>query len=319
MKKELSLNVLIAIVIIGLSFVYSAMHWNFVLPFGTVNEHIEKQISITGGSYPDQPDIQSRILFPYLARIFFVLSNRPFWTVFPAEAICAAFSFFALFLLSVVFIHDKRYSILSVISFAFFTPYALQMNQRYGELLIFGFYAALLVCVLRGKYFLYILFLILASLQRPDIAVASVFFKITHSFFIKKKHGQAILDLAYFFIPIGVFLLISRVYGFTSAAYKSAYVQWLFVRPIENMKFLRFIILMYFPLVALSFWAFRYFGRELKLVILSLIPYLLMLVFLSSFAESRLLFPLFIILNIGIIKAVKDSGILDSQINKGGF
>lgn len=315
MEKKLNFKFLIAVIIIGLGATYAAMHWSFTIPFESTQKNIDFQVSLANGMHPDEPDLQSRIIFPFLVKIFYILVKRPFWVMFFSESLCAVFAYFSLYLLSQVLIEDKRYSLLSVISMAAFTPYALQFEQRYGEMFILGFYSILLFLIIQRRLFWYMIFLALASLQRPDIAVASVFFKILHTLLVRRKAWNIFYDLLLLSIPILTFYLISKYYNFSNASYRESYVQWLFIRPIENIKSLRFILMMYLPIFILTFVTFSGFSRMVRLILASLIPYLIMLSFLGSFSESRLLMPLFSILIIGIIISLKNSDMFSSIRN----
>lgn len=308
--RKVSFKFLIAVIIIGLGTTYAAMHWSFTIPFESTQKNIDFQISLTQGMHPNEPDTQSRILFPFLVKILNLLVKRPFWIMFFAESICAIFAYASFFSLSQVLIREKRYALLSTLFVAVFTPYALQFEQRYGELFILGFYSVLLFLIIRQKWFWYILFLVLASFQRPDIALASVFFKFLHTLIVRRKILQIFYDAVLLCIPMLIVFFISRYYGLLNAGYKEAYVKWIFIRPVENIKALRFILMMYLPIFILAFTAFSGFSRMIKIILVSLVPYLVILLFLSSFGESRLLMPLFAVLIIGIIGWLKDSKVL---------
>ena len=311
MTKRFSLDELVWFTIVSLGIVYSAMHLNFLEPYSRPQELLDFQLSLAAGSHPDNYDQQSRILFPFLLKMVYLLFKRPYWTVFSAEALSAIFSLFGVFLLAKAVITDKKYALLSVILFFIFAPYALIIRGRFGELFIPGFYCLLLFFILKEKLVWYVFCLIIASFQRPDVAIGSVFVKIAHQMFIKKKYKPLIFDIFLFLIPFAVFYLIKEYFGIKTSHYIDNYIANITAWPMVNLRSTRYIILMYFPAIVLGVLLFRYFNQAMKLIFLASLPYLALITVFGAYLESRLLLPIFAVLIIGIVSVLKEMKLLE--------
>lgn len=300
-------NVFLAIVIIGLGLSYAAMHVNLVVTTtGLEGEHVRYQISLAQGAHPEAADSQSRLIFPHLVKMTFAVFNKYSWALFAAEALCAVFSLFAFFLLSYALIGDKNYALLSTLAMSVFTPYGFQLLGRYGELLILGLYSVLLFFILMEKPVYYIAFLIIASLQRPDVALSSVFFIVIYHLFIARRYRMLILDLMLMPVPVVTALFIKHIYGIKFESYLDVFFTIGLRRFLENAKAVPSLIFMYAPVIILGAALFRSFDRKVKLILLSAAPYLIMVTMFGSYSEPRLLFPLFSVTIIGVVGVFKN-------------
>lgn len=299
-------------IIIGLGISYSAMHWNFFEPYnGSIIKNIEFQLSITNAELTDRPDFQSRILYPNIVKLIYFIVKKPFWTMFLAEAIVSIFSLYAFFLLSQKIVLDCRYSLVSVIALSIFTPYGFQLVHRFGELLLIGFNAILLYCILVNKLSYYTFFLIITSLQRPDIAISSIFFKMFHTIFVEKKYINLFRDISFLLIPVCIYLYIYKFYSLNSHEFYLIFIAALKQKVLWNIHVSKYLLVMYFPIIFLSIFFLRFFDKTIKLIFIASMPYCIFVFFLGNYAESRLLLPFFSILIIGIIKVVKDKKIFE--------
>lgn len=298
-------------ILISLGIIYSSMHWNFIYESRwTPINIISFQSLILDGKLQLLTDLQTRILFPLLVKTISIIIRNPFLLLFFAEAICSIFAFYSFFLLAKKLINDEKYALLSTILFSIYAPYAFQSLFRYGELLIVGFFCVLLYCILEEKYVWFVFFLLVASLQRPDIAVTSSIFNFIYSFHIKKER-RYLFNTALLALPFITFFSICGFYGITFFGTAALYGLGQYKGFIVNFNMLFPLFIMYLPISALSLLFFRYFDITIKLILLSLLPYLISIAIIGIFYETRLFFPLISILIIGVIKAMKKEKLLE--------
>lgn len=315
MEKRILFNWLIVLVVFGLGVTYAAMHWNFLEVPEAYSDFLEKnldfQIGLANGMHKEIPDFQSRILVPNIIKTMFIISRRPCRAIFLSELFFAVFSLFSFLLLANKLLSNKSYSLLAVVILSLFTPYCFQLLHRYGELLIVGFYSLLVFFILSERTAWYIFLLFICSLQRPDIAVATVCFRIIYTISIKKKFNLLLFNLLLFLIPVAMLLTITNVYGIHRVGFFNEYIHPMTSKLKCNMRFAKYLFLMYFPIVVATLLSFRYFDKTIKLILISLLPYLLFVTLLGNFSESRLLMPVFSILIIGIVKVIKELKFLE--------
>jgi len=219
-------------------------------------------------------------------------------------------------LLSNEILRSRLKSFLVVIAYSIYLPFIFQLAFRFGESLIFGFFCFLAYAVTARRQMLFILLLLLCSLQRTDVAFTSVFFKIVYDFFEHgKKYRSVFINLTLFIIPWGVIYGITNLYNLKTA-------NVFFARTPEliwtNLRFLPVLFFCYLPIFVLSAIRLTKFDRKVHYLLLGLAPYLSVMYVIGGFTETRLLHPLIVTLVIGIISSVRDTEIrdfIDSELN----
>ena len=312
-KSEKDFKIYI-IAILMLSLSQSFMHNNFLVHPESKIVNYKRQLQIAHGMY-DDPAKQSRLLFPKIVSVtgfivpsdIFSEDNHAELSLILAEWIVIFFGLLGLFLLGNDILKSKMMSFLIIITYSLYLPYIFQISTRYGETLIFGFFSFLAYAVLSKKQILFIILVLLCSAQRPGIAFTGVLFKVIYEYsFDNKKYRRLFVNILFFIIPIAITSLISMVYNL------NAYNFWLehTVKHINNnTKYMPVLLLSYCPVFVLTAFNFRKFDKKIYYLIACLIPYLSMVFFLGSFAETRLLHPLIVVLIIGILSSVKGANI----------
>lgn len=294
------------------------MHVNFLVDNENIKiERYNEQIAYAEGSRTDDPVMQSRLLFPKILQFAGtvipakVLSERHHagLSLALAEWISIFFSLTGLFLLSNEIFRSRLKSFLAVVFFSIYLPYIFQLTHRFGEAFIFGFFCFLAYAVIARKQMLFILLLLLCSLQRADVAFTSVFFKIVYDFFEHgKKYKIVFINSLLFVIPWIVIYGITSLYELNTAPTLLAETPKV-IR--TNLRFLPVLFFCYLPIFVLSAMRLTKFDRKVHYLLLGLAPYLSVMYVIGGFTETRLLHPLIVTLVIGIISSVKDTEIRD--------
>ena len=299
-------NNIVFFLIACLAVAYAAMHLSFVLALPpasidtALNTAFKVQLSLTEGKGAASPDWQSRILFPYLVKLTNVLVKGPAAVLFIDEAICAFFSFLFFFLLAKKMLGSDKAAGLAVIIFLAYLPFVFQFPLHYGVILMLGFFCFPIYLLLEGKNTAYPWAVALASLQRPDLALATVFFKALKDWPEKRLKGLWLNGLI-MLIPIVVCYFISFCFRLN---YQALYFNQMLARLIYNLSPLNlaFVFASFLPLSLLAIFYFREFDQTIKIAILSLLPYIVMVFLFGNFQEPRLFYPLIAMIAIAIAK-----------------
>lgn len=293
----------IVLIIFSLSITYAFMHFAF-LAIRPENIHAayKGQESLV---FNPQGREDARILIPYLLFFIHSIVAKDSAALILAEIVVAFFSFAAVFLLSKKIVKDDAFSLLAVMSTVIFSPLAFQHAlHRFGEVLLIGFYPMLIFLILEKKELLYIAMLFVASLQRPELAICSILFKVIYDWLNKQGYMKLIYNISIMIIPFLIVGIINYYYNISTAKYILAEAY----RTLQNLQWFWYYVLVYSPVVFLSICNYKKFGRLIYLMLFSLIPYLISITIAGAFAESRLFLPLATICIIGICFSVKSKG-----------
>lgn len=255
---------------------------------------------------------EARLLSSLGVNIFYILSGlvirHDFWvimlTLILTESVFAFFALGSLYLVAQSIINDDRYSMAVLFFVSIFTPLAYQLaSRRYGELLSFGFYMFLVYLVSKKREFSFLLVIIIASLQRPEMAISAVFYKLISNYHEDKSIYKTFYNLLMITIPFIILALINIFYKINTVGYVKTF---LFTQIIASLKGVFLYWPVFAPLLLLTFFNFRYFGWRVKAMLIALIPYLLVITCTGNYSESRLFIPFVAVLTIGVFAALKN-------------
>lgn len=303
---------ILAILLLSVSQTF--MHMSF-LRNESIIPNYEAQIRIARGLAADSPEIQLRMLFPMMVRAMGSVIPENIGTYRHArfslaisEWMSLVFSIFGLFFLSEKILQSSLRAFLVVVSFSIFLPNIFQFTFRYGEAFIFGFFSFLVYAVLSGKQMLFVVLLFLCSFQRADVAMTAVIFKMIYDYSALKRYRASVLDLVLFGIPVAVVSLVTYVYKLSPV---KSMVELASTQMLPNIMYAPYVFLLYSPVFVFSFLGWRRFDGLIYLILLSLVPYLMVISVLGQLAESRLIHPLIVTLIIGMFSAVGKDDIRD--------
>lgn len=294
---------IILLIIFSLSLTFAFMHFAFVAmgPGSVRNAYKGQELLVFNPTGRED----ARILTPYFIYFIHFLIPKDSLPLIIAEAIFAFFSFMAVFLLSKNIIKDDIFSLLAVVGVSIFSPLAFQhAASRFGEVLLIGLYPMLVLLALEKKEILFIIMISIASLQRPEIAICSIVFKLLYNVLDRRNYWMMALNFTLLIVPFAIVGIINYFYDISTAKYIMSEA-W---RTLNNLKYIWFYALVFSPILILSVSNFKRFGGIVYLMLISLMPYLIAITIAGGFAESRLFLPLATICIIGICSSIKSKG-----------
>jgi hypothetical protein len=258
------------------------------------------QLYLAEGKGAASPDWQSRVLFPQLVKVTNVFVKEPAAVLFIDEAICAFFSFLFFFLLAKEMLKSEKAAGLALIIFSVYLSLVFQFPLHYGVILMLGAFCFPIYLLLAGKNTAYPWAVAFVSLQRPDIALATVFFKALKDWPEQRIKGLLLNGLI-MLIPVIVCYFISYCFNLS---YQALYFNQMLARLMANLNPLNlaFVFASFLPLSLLAIFYFREFDRTIKIAIFSLLPYIVMVFLFGNFQEPRLFYPLIAVISIAMAK-----------------
>ena len=254
------------------------------------------------------PGKEARLLSGALIYGLHFVLRKMFLALIAAEWLFAFFSFSALYLLAQRIIKDRTYALLAVAGLMFYYPLSFQLStSRFGEFLLFGLFFALVYLVLAGQELLFVLLLLIAATQRPEIAFSGVMFKLAYDLFERRDWRRAAADLLLIPLPFAVVWGINRFYAIDTNRYLQDSI--LLMRFLGNLKGIVLHLSAYAPIIVLALFNYRRLGRIVYLMLLALVPYLAMITIAGNYSESRLFLPFAGVLLIGVCYAIKNKGV----------